>query len=293
MKKRDENFQLFMLEGAKRSILTVLTFVSASCFGRFLGSEGIERIAWGRNLVLFGILFFSLILLFRQYYFHLNRKYGSRVVCIIYISLICFTSLFCYCIRIYLLSHIGFFFSDVLTVLMGTCAVSGSGGEVIPHSENFKASSSEATSVGQVPNRNGAGPSNPGPREYNSPWESFPSVPSDLQPLPADSVPSVPSLPSLGSDFEVMQPAPQPNELERLRNHIHSIIQEQVRKQCDRKHGPISHMQNQREINSKSAWNIMNELEIPMETDPRALQNWINRIQTDESLLKPLIKEYI
>lgn len=47
-----------------------------------------------------------------------------------------------------------------------------------------------------------------GPREYNSPWESFPSVPSDLPPLPAGSVPSVPSLPSLGSSFEVEQPAP-------------------------------------------------------------------------------------
>jgi len=57
-------------------------------------------------------------------------------------------------------------------------------------------------------NRNVAGPSNPGPREYNSPWESFPSVPSDLPPLPAGSVPSVPSLPSVGSDFEVEQPAP-------------------------------------------------------------------------------------
>lgn len=37
---------------------------------------------------------------------------------------------------------------------------------------------------------------------------SFPSIPSDLSPLPAGSVPSVPSLPSVGSDFEVQQPAP-------------------------------------------------------------------------------------
>lgn len=81
------------------------------------------------------------------------------------------------------------------------------GGEVIPHSENGKASSS---GVGQVPNGTeaGAGPSNPGPREYNSPWESFPSVPSDLPALPAGSVPSVPSLPSFGNEEEVEQPAP-------------------------------------------------------------------------------------
>lgn len=54
----------------------------------------------------------------------------------------------------------------------------------------------------------GAGPSNPGPRESNSPWNSFPSVPSDLPALPADSIPSVPSLPSIASDVEVEQPAP-------------------------------------------------------------------------------------
>lgn len=61
-------------------------------------------------------------------------------------------------------------------------------------------SSSAPSALGQ--------PSNSGPREYNSPWKSFPSVPSDLPPLPAGSVPSVPSLPSVGSDFEVEQPAP-------------------------------------------------------------------------------------
>lgn len=48
-------------------------------------------------------------------------------------------------------------------------------------------------------------PSNPGPREYNSPWESFLPVPSDLGPLPAGSVSSVPSLPSVVGDVEIEQ----------------------------------------------------------------------------------------
>ena len=107
------------------------------------------------KLVLLGIVILGLIFLF--HYFH--RRYGSRLLCIM---LLFFTSLFCYSIRIYVVSDIGFLFSDVLTVFMGTCAVLGSGGEVTPHSENIKASSSEATSLGQVPNRNDAGPSNPG-----------------------------------------------------------------------------------------------------------------------------------
>ncbi|CAJ1969389.1 unnamed protein product [Sphenostylis stenocarpa] len=107
----------------------------------------------GRNLVLLSFIIFSLILLFRKSYFHLNRKYGSRVVYVIYLSLLCFTALFCNCIRLYLISNMYIFFS---TVFIGTCAVSGSGGEVNPHSENLQA---EAPNVGQVPYRNEAGPS--------------------------------------------------------------------------------------------------------------------------------------
>lgn len=65
-------------------------------------------------LVLLGISFLGLILLFRLYYFHLNRKYGSRVVCIMYISILCFA--FC----IYVVSNMGSLFSDVLGVFMGS-----------------------------------------------------------------------------------------------------------------------------------------------------------------------------
>lgn len=47
------------------------------------------------------------------------------------------------------------------------------------------ASSSEATNVDQGPNRNEAGPSNPGPREYNSPEGSFPTDPNPF-PVPTE-----------------------------------------------------------------------------------------------------------
>lgn len=74
----------------------------------------------GINLVLFGIFLFGFSLLFRLSLCCLNRRYGSRVVKIIHI---CFTLLFCYCIRIYVIEHIGFFVSAVFSV---ACAVSGS-----------------------------------------------------------------------------------------------------------------------------------------------------------------------
>ena len=133
-----------------RYLLPFISLITSQFLFRFLGSE--NRMI---KLVLLGIVILGLIFLF--HYFH--RRYGSRLLCIM---LLFFTSLFCYSIRIYVVSDIGFLFSDVLTVFMGTCAVLGSGGEVTPHSENIKASSSEATSLGQVPNRNDAGPSNPG-----------------------------------------------------------------------------------------------------------------------------------
>ena len=95
------------------------------------------------------------------------------------------------------------------------------------------------------------------------------------------------------SPAEVVQPAPHPDELERLRNEIHSVIESQVRKECDRRFGPVSRMPEQREANSNTARYIMDRLEIPTETDPTTLQEWRDRIQTDQNLLKSIIREYV
>lgn len=80
----------------------------------------------GINLFLFGIFLFFFSLLFRLSLCSLNRRYGSRVVNIIHICLLWFTLFFCYCIRIYVIEHIGFFVSDVFSVFMSACAVLGS-----------------------------------------------------------------------------------------------------------------------------------------------------------------------
>ena len=111
----------------------------AMFFSRFIGSEG-----KGLNLVLFAILILSLSFLFRLYSLSLYRRYGLSLVFLLYVSLFCVASLFCYCIRIYVVSNIGFLFSYVLTVFMGTCAVSGSGGQIIPHSSPSNSSSEDS-----------------------------------------------------------------------------------------------------------------------------------------------------
>lgn len=148
------------------------------------------------KLLLLGILSLGLIIMWRFYYFHFQ---SSRLRSILHFSLFFVASLFLSSLRIFFNYELCLLLSPVF---MGTCCyVLGPCGEGAPHSENPQASSSEA------PNRNEAGPSNPGPRESNYPWNSFPSVPSDLQALPEDSVPSVPSLPSIASDYEVEQPA--------------------------------------------------------------------------------------
>lgn len=94
------------------------------------------------------LAFSSLNYIFRLYSTKITQMCGSRVVCIMYISLLCLASLFCYSIRIYIYSNIGFVFSDLLTVFIGTCSVSGSGGQIIPHSSPSPANSSSEDSFG-------------------------------------------------------------------------------------------------------------------------------------------------
>jgi len=69
-----------------------------SFFGRFLGAEGTAIITTGRNLVLFAILIFGVVVLFRLFHLRLNRK--SRFL--IYVSLFFVISVFAYSLRIYL-----------------------------------------------------------------------------------------------------------------------------------------------------------------------------------------------
>lgn len=70
----------------------------------------------GIDLFLLGILFFGLILMFRIFYLNLKKRYGSLVVSFIYISLLSFTSLFCHCTRVYVVSNI----YDIFTAFLGT-----------------------------------------------------------------------------------------------------------------------------------------------------------------------------
>ena len=90
----------------------------AGFFGRFLGSEGTAIITAGRNLVLFAILIFGLIFLFRLYCFRLKKKYGFRLVFMIYISFLFFISFFCFYLRLYLISHLSLYLKDVFSFVL-------------------------------------------------------------------------------------------------------------------------------------------------------------------------------
>ena len=138
------------------------TFIIVSSF--FLESFGRYRITNGRFLIIFGILNLMFIFLYRKYSIHLNRIYGPRVVCIIYISLLCLTSLFCCNIRLFVYDKIFFVFSNVLTVFMGTCAVSGSDGQIIPHSSPSNSSSEDSFGLQVL--------SEPWPVNHNFAYES-------------------------------------------------------------------------------------------------------------------------
>lgn len=72
----------------------------------------------GMTLVLFGKLLLLLILLFRRYYFHLNEKYGFRLIFIISISILFFISLFSFSLRLYLIFQVGLYLSDLLSFVV-------------------------------------------------------------------------------------------------------------------------------------------------------------------------------
>ena len=75
---------------------------------------------------------------------HFPKMCNSQVV---YMIRICLASLFCYSLRVYLYSSIGFVFSDLVTVVIGASSVSGSGGKIIPHSSPATSSSEDSFGI--------------------------------------------------------------------------------------------------------------------------------------------------
>lgn len=95
-------------------------FLAAGYLGSYLGSEGTTIMTSGRNIVLFGILIFAFLFLFRRYCLQLKKKYGFLLVFILYLSIPFFISFFSFFLRIYLFSrlglHLGYPFSFILSV---------------------------------------------------------------------------------------------------------------------------------------------------------------------------------
>jgi hypothetical protein len=102
-----------------RSIVLVVPIV----FGRFLGSEGTAIMTTGGTLILFGILIFGLILIFRLSSLNLKIKCGIRLVLIIYLGLLFSMSVFFYFLRSYVLSHCGILLSSFFILSAGVAQV--------------------------------------------------------------------------------------------------------------------------------------------------------------------------
>nr|AMR36233.1 hypothetical protein [Nicotiana undulata]AMR36235.1 hypothetical protein [Nicotiana tabacum]AMR36237.1 hypothetical protein [Nicotiana tabacum] len=106
-------------------------FVTAFFFYHFLGKEGTAIMTTGGNLVLFGILLFSLTFIVRRNRFRLNQKSGFRLLYIIYISILFSISLFGCCLRTYFLSNLCVYFLDLFSFFAVFSVVSG-GGQPLP-----------------------------------------------------------------------------------------------------------------------------------------------------------------
>ncbi|XP_059646387.1 uncharacterized protein LOC132292862 [Cornus florida] len=171
----------------------------AGFFGRFLGAEGTAIMTTGKNLVFFSILILGLIFLLRLYCFSLKKKFGFRLVFMIYISILVFVSFFCYFLRAYLLSHLGLHFFYPFLIL----SVGGGGGLALPlpaHSgpsspsswtdfdmqvllEPFSETEMEGTSVNSAPGAGGVAREEAGPshQPYNSYIKTNTSLESSIR----------------------------------------------------------------------------------------------------------------
>lgn len=86
-----------------------------------------EVVVKGKFLVLFGILLLSLIFLFHRYGLHLKKKYGVRLVVLIYVSFF-FTIYFIgSLIRVYVFSHVDLDLTSFFPILLSV-----GGREVLP-----------------------------------------------------------------------------------------------------------------------------------------------------------------
>lgn len=123
-----------------RMIVTFLTFISAHFFFSCIGmANSINSI----HIILAFLLLCSLLYILRLYSKKIKRMWGYGAVFILDISLLCLASLFCYSVRIYIYENLGLLFSDLFTVFIVACSVSGSGGQIIPHSSPSPSASSE------------------------------------------------------------------------------------------------------------------------------------------------------
>ena len=244
--------------------LRIISSALAILFARFLGSEGTAIMTTGRNLVLFGMLILGFIFLYRHYCFRLKKKYGFRLVFLMYLSILFFVSFFCYFLRVYLVYHFGIHLSAVFSFFI--------------------------LSGGALPLPAPSGPSNSG----NTPvdWDSFDERVL-LEPMPDSSSSSVngpPNTEAAGSSQTSVDQDPE--ELRRTKEELHLLVREQLRHYCERGRPKwkLSHSEEALNLYSECAKDIIKTLEIePTVSDHRT---WITQLMENPETLKDLYKPY-
>lgn len=105
--------------------------------GNSIGFEGTAIMTTGLHLVLFSILIFALIFLFRFFCVRLNQKCDFLFVFFINLSILFLISFFCNYLRIYFVSCLGLHFGHLFSFLI----LSVEGSRVIPYSGPSNSSS--------------------------------------------------------------------------------------------------------------------------------------------------------
>lgn len=242
----------------------------------------------GIHFFLFGIFWLGFLFLFRVSYSDLRKRYGFRIVCFLYISLLFFTFLFCYYLRIYLFSKTGFLFSSVLTVFLGTFAFSGLGGEIIPHGDASSSSGWTAfdldvlgSSMPETESRRGTPSTNGGSSEPSV--NQTPAISSGQTERDSSVEPPV-AEESLSSSH----PPEDQLRVRELQRRLHTLIRDQYCHYIER--GYPRWQQSDPEIYNEVATLLLDGLEIPPKVSE--LQDWLEHLRNDPKTLHSYFKEF-
>lgn len=120
-----------------RSLIVLFPIIGIVITNYCERSHGIAIHITGKNLIFIALLLFGLIFLYHRYYFHLKKKYGFRLLGLMYASLLFGIGLLSALIRIYLIKYVGLDLPQLAPLIFSV-----GGGQALPFPDPYGTESS-------------------------------------------------------------------------------------------------------------------------------------------------------